>query len=53
MFSVIFDRIPAQKMMFPIKDFFSKYDEIRRKLMESFVFCAVHSLDTTEKWSFA
>ena len=42
----------AQKMKFSIKDFFSKYDQIRRKLwiwshllnkslMENFIFCAV------------
>ena len=42
----------AQKMEFSIKDFFSKYDQIRRKLwiwsqllkkslMENFIFCAV------------
>ena len=43
----------AQKMKFSIKDFFSKYDQIRKKLrvwshlrqkslMENFIFCAVH-----------
>ena len=48
--SQIFDT--AQKMKFSIKDFFSKYDQIRRKLriwsnllkkslMENFIFCAV------------
>ena len=32
----------AQKVMFSIKDFFSKCDQIRRKLqMENFIFCAV------------
>ena len=35
----------AQKMKLSIKDFFSKYDQIRRKLekslMENFIFCAV------------
>ena len=35
----------AQKIKFSIKDFFSKYDQIRRKLkkslMENFIFCAV------------
>ena len=37
----------AQKMKFSIKDFFSKSDQIRRKLllkkslMENFIFCAV------------
>ena len=45
--------ITAQKMKFSIKDFFSKCDQIRRKLqilshllknllMENFIFCAVH-----------
>ena len=45
----------AQKMKFSIKDFFIKYDQIRRKLriwshllkkslMENFIFCAVVSL---------
>ena len=45
----------AQKMKFSIKDFLSKSDQIRRKLllwsyllkkslMENFIFCAVHSL---------
>ena len=44
--------ITAQKMKFSIKDFFSKYDQIRRRLriwlhlrkkslMENFIFCAV------------
>ena len=47
--------IIAQKMKFPIEDFFSKYDQIRRKLriwsyllkkslMEIFIFCAVMPL---------
>ena len=35
----------GQKMKFSIKDFFSKYDQIRRKLeksfMENLIFCAV------------
>ena len=46
--------ITAQKMKFSIKGFFSKYDQIRRKLqiwshllkkslMENFVFCAVNA----------
>ena len=53
----------AQKMKFPIKDFFSKCDQIRRKLriwshllkkslMENFIFCAVFTIliiGTTEK----
>ena len=45
--------ITAQKVKFSIKDFFSKYDQIRRKLwiwlhllkksiMENFIFCAVY-----------
>ena len=45
----------AQKMKFSIKDFFSKCDQIRRKLriwshllkksiMENFIFCAVYNL---------
>ena len=41
----------AQKMKFPIKDFFSKWDQIRRKLRiwsylpkKSFIFCAVGAL---------
>ena len=45
----------AQKMKFSIKDFFSKYDQIRRKLrylshllkkslMENFIFCACYFL---------
>ena len=47
-----FKRSTAQKMKFSIKDFFSKCDQIRRKLriwshllreslMENFIFCAV------------
>ena len=45
-------RLTARKIKFSIKDFFSKYDQIRRKmriwsnllkksLMENFIFCAV------------
>ena len=45
--------VNAQKMKFPIKDIFSKCDQIRWKLwiwsqllkksfMENFIFCAVH-----------
>ena len=45
----------AQKMKFSIKDFFSKWDQIRRKLriwshlvkqslMENFIFCAVFAI---------
>ena len=34
----------TQKIKFPIKDFFSKCDQIRRKfLMENFIFCIVGS----------
>ena len=47
-----YDTVNAQKMKFSIKDFFSKYDQIRKKLriwphllkkslMENFIFCAV------------
>ena len=47
--------VTAQKMKFAIKDFFSKYDQIRRELriwsylmqkslMENFIFCAVRTL---------
>ena len=46
------EEFTAQKMKFSIKDFFSKYDQIRRKLqiwshllekslMENLIFCAV------------
>ena len=45
----------AQKMKFPIKNFFSKYDQIRsflwiwshllkKSLMENFIFCVVSRL---------
>ena len=34
--------ITAQKINFSIKEFFSKYDQIRKKLMENFILCAVH-----------
>ena len=48
----------AQKMKFSIKDFFSKFDQIRRKmriwshllkksLMENFIFCAVRYIFIT------
>ena len=48
--------VTAQKMKFPIKDFFSKWDRIRRKLriwshllkkslMENFIFCAVYAIN--------
>ena len=50
----MFDKTTAQKMRFSIKDFFSKNDQIRRKLRiwshllkkslnENFIFCAVDS----------
>ena len=50
---IIFKYIIVQKMKFSIKDFYSKYDRIRRKLciwsyllqkslMENFIFCAVY-----------
>ena len=50
--SITNPQITAQKMEFPIKDFFSKCDQIRRKLriwshllkkslVEKFIFCAV------------
>ena len=50
----------AQKMKFSIKDFFSKCDQIRKKLgissdllkkslMENFIFCAVDSKTHTEQ----
>ena len=49
--------LTAQKMKFAIKDFFSKCDQIRRKLriwshllkkslMENFIFCAVLCIET-------
>ena len=49
----------ARKMKFPIKDFFSKCDQIRRKLqisshllkkslMENFIFCAVFCFDLSD-----
>ena len=45
----------AQKMKFSIKEFFSKCDEIRRKLllkkslMENFIFCAASICAVTSK----
>ena len=41
------DTITAQKIKFYIKDFFSKYDQIRsyllkKSLMKNFIFCAVY-----------
>ena len=56
---LVFLKAPtAQKMKFPIKDFFSKCDQIRsflriwshflkKSLMENFIFCAVSILGTT------
>ena len=52
----------AQKMKFSIKDFFSKYDQIRRKLriwshllkkslMKNFIFCAGKMLFHIPKFS--
>ena len=49
----MFSNITAQKMKFPINDFFSKCDQIRsflriwshlmkKSLMEHFIFCAVY-----------
>ena len=39
--------ITAQKMKFSIKDYFSKYEQIRsllkKSLMENFIFCAVYN----------
>ena len=51
----------AQEMKVSIKDFFSKYDQIRRKLRilshllkksleENFIFCAVKYLDSGYCW---
>ena len=44
---IIIIRSTAQKMKFSMEDFFSKCDQIRRKLkkssMENFIFCAVSS----------
>ena len=53
--SIIFEKVTAQKIKFSIMDFFSKCDQIRRKLrnwshllkkslMEKFIFCAVTKL---------
>ena len=48
----LFESITAQKMKFSVKDFFSKYGQIRRKLkklnllkkflIENFIFCGVN-----------
>ena len=54
------DAITAQKMKFSIKDFFSKFDQTRRKLriwsylpkkslMRNFIFCTVH-IDKTRSY---
>ena len=51
----------AQKVKFFIKDFFSKWDQIRRKLpiwshllkkslMENFIFCAVKKFEAENMW---
>ena len=48
-------------MKFSIKDFLSKFDQIRRKLriwshllkkyfMENFIFCAVHAAELVKEW---
>ena len=55
-----FDMITAQRMKFSINGFFSKYDQIRRKLqiwshllkkslMKNFIFCAVDILQFYQK----
>ena len=55
--------ITAQKMMFSIKDFFSKHEEIYRKLriwshllkkslMEKFIFCEVMVCDLPQTVNF-
>ena len=55
------NKVPAQKMKFSIKEFFSKYDQIRRKLriwshllrkslMENFIFCAVGTVYRFQFW---
>ena len=52
---------PAQKTKFSIKDFFSKYDQIRsflriwrhllkKSLMENFIFYAVGEIKKTKQW---
>ena len=57
---MIFVKHTAQKMKFSIKDFFSKYDQIHRKLqmwshllekslMENFIFCAKAIAETTNQ----
>ena len=59
------ENITTQKMKFSIKDFFSKYDQIRsflrlwshlleKSLLQNFIFCAVYSIckkyNTKEIW---
>ena len=55
-----YKRNTAQKTKFSIKDFFSKCDQIHRKLrvwshlqikslMENFMFCAVKTIENAEK----
>ena len=55
------NKVPAQKMKFSIKEFFCKYDQIRRKLriwshllkkslMENFIFCAVGTVYRCQFW---
>ena len=55
-------RDTAQKMKFSIEDFFSKCDQIRRKLriwshllkkslMENFIFCAVRDISADDDFS--
>ena len=48
--------ITAQKIKFPIKNFFSKCDQLRigphllkKSLMERFIFCVVHGVKENEK----
>ena len=62
-FPIIAGGVPAQKMKFSVKDFFSKCDQIRRKLriwshllkkslMENFIFCAVSTVSAgVQKYS--
>ena len=48
--------ITVQKIKFPIKNFFSKCDQLRigphllkKSLMERFIFCVVHGVKENEK----
>ena len=61
--SIILVTITAQKMKFSIRDFFSKYDQIRRKgriwshllkkfLMENFYFCVVQYFCLPNFWTY-